>query len=245
MSAELPTRIFPASEVIREIARLAALDDRRGIDYWFDGDLTDLLREVRSGRTAVASGGSAFAVRIATRAARARRASRDRNRWPRMPHQLRRRNQRRHRIDRVSVSTRSHRPSVSTGTSVRTGVTTSTSTSTSTSPQIRSGSAGQRERDTELGSASSRHRSRARLGRAAAALGGQGRGLSRSVSSVETRNKVVFGVGSASVPLVFVGEAPGADEDREALPLSGRSRRPASRQDHPGHRARTRRDLHL
>ncbi len=39
----------------------------------------------------------------------------------------------------------------------------------------------------------------------------------------ETRNKVVFGVGSSAVPLVFVGEAPGADEDRQGYPFVGRA----------------------
>lgn len=37
------------------------------------------------------------------------------------------------------------------------------------------------------------------------------------------RNSVVFGVGRASVPLVFVGEAPGAEEDRQGLPFVGRA----------------------
>lgn len=39
----------------------------------------------------------------------------------------------------------------------------------------------------------------------------------------EGRNKVVFGSGKASVPLVFVGEAPGAEEDRQGLPFVGRA----------------------
>ncbi|MEZ4650133.1 MAG: uracil-DNA glycosylase [Candidatus Eisenbacteria bacterium] len=39
----------------------------------------------------------------------------------------------------------------------------------------------------------------------------------------ETRNKVVFGVGSSAVPLVFIGEAPGADEDRQGYPFVGRA----------------------
>lgn len=39
----------------------------------------------------------------------------------------------------------------------------------------------------------------------------------------EERNSVVFGVGRASVPLVFVGEAPGAEEDRQGLPFVGRA----------------------
>lgn len=39
----------------------------------------------------------------------------------------------------------------------------------------------------------------------------------------ETRTNVVFGVGEARVPLVFVGEAPGADEDRQGFPFVGRA----------------------
>ncbi len=38
-----------------------------------------------------------------------------------------------------------------------------------------------------------------------------------------TRNKIVFGVGSESAPLMFVGEAPGADEDRIGEPFVGRA----------------------
>ena len=38
-----------------------------------------------------------------------------------------------------------------------------------------------------------------------------------------TRNKIVFGVGSPRAPLVFVGEAPGAEEDRRGEPFVGRA----------------------
>ena len=37
----------------------------------------------------------------------------------------------------------------------------------------------------------------------------------------QTRRNVVFGVGSGHVPVVFIGEAPGADEDREGVPFVG------------------------
>jgi uracil-DNA glycosylase len=36
-------------------------------------------------------------------------------------------------------------------------------------------------------------------------------------------SSVVFGVGGAAVPLVFVGEAPGAEEDRQGVPFVGRA----------------------
>lgn len=38
-----------------------------------------------------------------------------------------------------------------------------------------------------------------------------------------TRNKVVFGAGNLRAQLVFVGEAPGADEDEQGLPFVGRA----------------------
>jgi uracil-DNA glycosylase len=39
----------------------------------------------------------------------------------------------------------------------------------------------------------------------------------------ETRNKVVFGSGNSDAELMFVGEAPGAEEDRQGLPFVGRA----------------------
>lgn len=39
----------------------------------------------------------------------------------------------------------------------------------------------------------------------------------------KTRNKVVFGDGNLQARLVFVGEAPGADEDEQGLPFVGRA----------------------
>jgi DNA polymerase len=38
-----------------------------------------------------------------------------------------------------------------------------------------------------------------------------------------TRTNVVYGVGRATVPLVFVGEAPGRDEDLQGIPFVGRA----------------------
>jgi DNA polymerase len=40
-----------------------------------------------------------------------------------------------------------------------------------------------------------------------------------------TRTRVVFGAGNADADLMFVGEAPGAQEDREGLPFVGRAGR--------------------
>src|SRR5262245_66191958 len=39
----------------------------------------------------------------------------------------------------------------------------------------------------------------------------------------ETRTKAVFGAGDANAELMFVGEAPGAEEDRQGLPFVGRA----------------------
>jgi DNA polymerase len=39
----------------------------------------------------------------------------------------------------------------------------------------------------------------------------------------EGRNKIVFGSGNPSSPLVFVGEGPGADEDEQGFPFVGRA----------------------
>jgi uracil-DNA glycosylase len=39
----------------------------------------------------------------------------------------------------------------------------------------------------------------------------------------KTRNKFVFGVGNPHAPVVFIGEAPGADEDRQGEPFVGRA----------------------
>ncbi len=38
-----------------------------------------------------------------------------------------------------------------------------------------------------------------------------------------TRNQIVFGVGNANADIMFVGEAPGADEDRQGEPFVGRA----------------------
>ncbi|MCA9649122.1 MAG: uracil-DNA glycosylase [Myxococcales bacterium] len=38
-----------------------------------------------------------------------------------------------------------------------------------------------------------------------------------------TRNHIVFGVGNAEADLMFIGEAPGADEDRQGEPFVGRA----------------------
>jgi uracil-DNA glycosylase len=39
----------------------------------------------------------------------------------------------------------------------------------------------------------------------------------------ETRTNVVFGAGNADADLMFVGEAPGAEEDKQGLPFVGRA----------------------
>jgi uracil-DNA glycosylase len=39
----------------------------------------------------------------------------------------------------------------------------------------------------------------------------------------ETRTKVVFGAGNADADLMFIGEGPGAEEDKQGLPFVGRA----------------------
>ncbi len=48
-------------------------------------------------------------------------------------------------------------------------------------------------------------------------------GCTRCPELVATRTQVVFGVGDPDADVLFVGEAPGADEDREGVPFIGRS----------------------
>ena len=45
----------------------------------------------------------------------------------------------------------------------------------------------------------------------------------RKCSLCETRNNVVFGDGSRDAEVLFIGEGPGADEDRLGLPFVGRA----------------------
>ena len=45
----------------------------------------------------------------------------------------------------------------------------------------------------------------------------------RRCALCKTRTNIVFGVGNASADLMFVGEAPGADEDRQGEPFVGRA----------------------
>jgi len=45
----------------------------------------------------------------------------------------------------------------------------------------------------------------------------------RKCGLCETRTQVVFGVGTLKAPVVFVGEAPGADEDEQGEPFVGRA----------------------
>ncbi|NOT00967.1 MAG: uracil-DNA glycosylase [Phycisphaerales bacterium] len=45
----------------------------------------------------------------------------------------------------------------------------------------------------------------------------------RKCALCETRTQTVFGSGNAAARVVFVGEAPGADEDRQGVPFVGRA----------------------
>jgi len=48
-------------------------------------------------------------------------------------------------------------------------------------------------------------------------------GCSRCKDLAESRTQTVFGVGNPDSPLVFLGEAPGADEDKKGEPFVGRA----------------------
>jgi uracil-DNA glycosylase family 4 len=51
------------------------------------------------------------------------------------------------------------------------------------------------------------------------------RSCERCPQLAQTRTQVVFGAGNADADLMFVGEAPGRDEDEQGLPFVGRSGR--------------------
>jgi uracil-DNA glycosylase family 4 len=51
----------------------------------------------------------------------------------------------------------------------------------------------------------------------------EARGCTRCPQLAQTRTQVVFGSGNANADLMFVGEAPGRDEDEQGLPFVGRS----------------------
>ena len=51
----------------------------------------------------------------------------------------------------------------------------------------------------------------------------QARGCTKCPEFVATRTQVVFGAGNADADLMFVGEAPGANEDRMGLPFVGQA----------------------
>jgi uracil-DNA glycosylase family 4 len=54
---------------------------------------------------------------------------------------------------------------------------------------------------------------------------GEARGCTRCPQLASTRTTVVFGAGNADADLMFVGEAPGANEDKQGLPFVGQAGR--------------------
>lgn len=48
-------------------------------------------------------------------------------------------------------------------------------------------------------------------------------GCTRCTELAETRTQTVFGVGNADARIMFIGEAPGADEDQQGEPFVGRA----------------------
>jgi uracil-DNA glycosylase len=57
------------------------------------------------------------------------------------------------------------------------------------------------------------------------ALLGEARDCTRCPQLASTRTTVVFGAGNADADLMFVGEAPGANEDKQGLPFVGQAGR--------------------
>lgn len=53
----------------------------------------------------------------------------------------------------------------------------------------------------------------------------QARACVRCAHLAATRTQVVFGAGNADAGVMFIGEAPGADEDRQGIPFVGRAGR--------------------
>src|SRR4051812_22196477 len=53
----------------------------------------------------------------------------------------------------------------------------------------------------------------------------QGMSCTRCPQLASTRTTVVFGSGNADADLMFVGEAPGANEDKQGLPFVGQAGR--------------------
>jgi DNA polymerase len=53
----------------------------------------------------------------------------------------------------------------------------------------------------------------------------EARGCTRCPQLASTRTTVVFGAGNADADLMFVGEAPGANEDKQGLPFVGQAGR--------------------
>ena len=51
----------------------------------------------------------------------------------------------------------------------------------------------------------------------------QARGCTRCPELAAARHTVVFGAGNADADLMFVGEAPGANEDKQGLPFVGQA----------------------
>ena len=51
----------------------------------------------------------------------------------------------------------------------------------------------------------------------------EARGCTRCPQLAATRTTVVFGAGNADADLMFVGEAPGANEDKQGLPFVGQA----------------------
>jgi uracil-DNA glycosylase len=184
---------------LREIIRLAEDDRRRGIRYWFDPDLAAVLRETVREVSGEGSTPGAPVVPPPREPARARPVAAS----PSSAGQV--------------APTTPHSPVLPID-----------------APPSRAFLLGGASADTSTGDARPRAvrpvwgAPPAATGRAAdwraqlEARGAEAAGCT-ACRLCETRHTVVFGTGLGEVPLVFVGEAPGHDEDLQGEPFVGRA----------------------
>lgn len=195
MTGGQPTR----RDALREVARLAIDDRRRGVRAWFDPVLADGLRQLVREIDAEETGKPA----------------------------------------RSSAAARSGVPGRS-GDAGGSGMAGRAGGSAKTGDPTRTGTAG-RSADArpvdgpEAGGATAKPAAGAAWGPPPPATGrtpdwaerlqalGAEAAACRACGLCATRTTVVFGGGQARVPLVFVGEAPGRDEDLQGIPFVGRA----------------------
>lgn len=213
-------------EVLREVVRLAQFDRMRGVEFWLEptlaGSLRDLVREaVRSSPGSRRPGGSASrrgSPRSAASVAAGLRAMPDPVPPPEGEADVPPPGREPRPEPRPGVLWSLPRPVSRTRTSGRFGAG-GGGTEGDPSGGTRGPGAAKRPEWGPAPEATDRDEDWAAKLEAV----GKEASVCRACGLCETRQNVVFGVGSAKVPLVFIGEAPGADEDRQGIPFVGRA----------------------